>query len=291
VSVYAFAGDGFDETLSAIGSDNEQNEFYLTDAVAVLTSQGGVNALDAADAEEVQGINTHAQRAAASAAMRRRINHAWMEAGVWMQDPDAVYIEAGVTVGAGSRLYPGTHLEGDTQVAESAEIGPDTVIRDSSVGAGSKVWYSVVRGAEIGPDVEVGPFSSIRPGTVMGAATKAGSFVELKASTLGPGSKVPHLSYIGDATIGESSNIGAGTITCNYDGFHKHRTTIGDRVFIGSDTMLVAPVTIGDDAITGAGSVISRNVESGSLAVERSPQKEVPGYAARRARRAESEGE
>jgi bifunctional UDP-N-acetylglucosamine pyrophosphorylase/glucosamine-1-phosphate N-acetyltransferase len=183
------------------------------------------------------------------------------------------------------------HLEGATTVAGGAVIGPQVFVVDSTIGSGARVWYSVLRGAEVGEQVDVGPFASLRPGTVLRRGAKAGSFVEIKASTVGPDSKVPHLAYIGDTTIGENSNIGAGTITCNFDGYRKHRTVIGNRVFIGSDTMLVAPVEIGDDAVTGAGSVITRDVSPGSLAVERSQQKELPGYAERRARSAESEGE
>jgi bifunctional UDP-N-acetylglucosamine pyrophosphorylase / glucosamine-1-phosphate N-acetyltransferase len=202
-----------------------------------------------------------------------------------------VYVDAGVSVAAGASLYPGTHLEGATVVAEGAHVGPDTFVRDSEIGPGARVWYSVVRGARIGAGVEVGPYASLRPGTVLHDGSKAGTFVEMKASVIGRGTKVPHLSYVGDAVIGEDTNIGAGTITVNFDGFAKHQTRIGDRVSIGSDTMLVAPVTVGDDAYTGAGSVITRDVAPGSLAVERSPQKEVPGYAERRARRAASEGE
>jgi bifunctional UDP-N-acetylglucosamine pyrophosphorylase/glucosamine-1-phosphate N-acetyltransferase len=157
------------------------------------------------------------------------------------------------------------------------------------IGPDAKVWYSVLREAVVGEGAEVGPYASLRPGTEMLAGSKIGTFVETKATTVGRGSKVPHLSYMGDTTIGEDSNIGAGTITCNYDGYHKHPTRIGDRVKIGSDTMLVAPVEVGDDAWTGAGSVISKDVTPGSLAVERSQQREVPGYAARRARQAERE--
>lgn len=291
VSTYVFDGAGLVDTLVDINNDNEQGEYYLTDAVAAMASEGGVVAIEGADAQEVLGVNTHEQLAAADAAVRRRINREWMEAGVWMQDPDTVYIDASVGLAAGVRLYPGTHLEGETHVGPDSEIGPNTVVRDSAIGSGCKVWFSVLRGVEIADRVEVGPYASLRPGTVMADSTKAGTFVELKATVLGKGSKVPHLSYIGDATIGEDSNIGAGSITCNYDGFNKHRTVIGDRVFIGSDTMLVAPVEIGDDAYTGAGSVITKDVAAGSLAVERSSQKELPGYADRRARLAESEGE
>ncbi len=291
VSTYVFSGEGLAATIAAIDNDNDQGEYYLTDAIAAMASEGGVAAMAGADAEEVQGVNDHDQLAAADAAMRRRINREWMEAGVWMQDPAAVYIDADVTLEAGVRLYPGTHLEGATTVAADAEIGPNSVVRDSVVGAGSKIWFSVVRGVEIAAGVEVGPYASLRPGTVMAEGAKAGTFVELKEASVGKGSKVPHLSYVGDAEIGEDSNIGAGTITCNYDGIAKHRTVIGDRVFIGSDTMLVAPLEVGDEAYTGAGSVITKDVAAGSLAVERSQQKELPGYAERRARRAESEGE
>lgn len=291
VSTYVFDGAGLVETLSSIGNENEQGEYYLTDAVAAMASEGGVAAVAGAEAREVQGVNTHEQLAAANLEMRRRINGRWMEAGVWIQDPDTTFISATVTLAPGSKVYAGTHLEGDTSIGADAEIGPNSVVRDSTVGEGSKIWFSVVRGATIGAGVEVGPYASLRPGTVLADDTKAGTFVELKATTVGRGSKVPHLSYMGDATIGEDSNIGAGSITCNYDGLRKHRTVIGNRVFVGSDTMLVAPLEIDDDAYTGAGSVITRNVSKGALAVERSPQKELPGYADRRARLADSEGE
>jgi bifunctional UDP-N-acetylglucosamine pyrophosphorylase/glucosamine-1-phosphate N-acetyltransferase len=204
-----------------------------------------------------------------------------------MLDPSRVYLDATVQLAPGVKLYPDVYLEGGTTVDEGAEIGPSVQMRDSTVGAGASVRYAVVQEAQIGDDVSVGPFTYLRPGAELAPAAKAGSFVEIKNSQIGPGSKVPHLSYVGDATIGEGSNLGAGTVTVNYDGFKKHRTTIGDRVRIGSDTMLVAPVTIGDDAYTGAGSVISQDVPPGSLAIERSDQKEVPGYAERRRRRLE----
>ncbi|HEX5630039.1 MAG TPA: DapH/DapD/GlmU-related protein, partial [Acidimicrobiia bacterium] len=177
------------------------------------------------------------------------------------------------------------------EVAGGAVVGPQTFVIDSTIGAGSRVGYSVVRGAEVGEAVEVGPFASLRPGTVLHRGSKAGTFVEIKASEVGEGSKVPHLAYVGDATIGEGSNIGAGAITCNFDGYRKHRTVIGSGVFVGSDTMLVAPVEIGDGAFTGAGSVITRDVAPGALAVERSQQREIPGYAARRAEADDAKGE
>lgn len=291
VSTYVFEGAGLVDTLADIGNENEQGEYYLPDAVAAMASEGGIAAVVGADEREVQGVNTHEQLAAADAAMRRRINGEWMEEGVWMQDPGTVYIDASVRLAPSVRLYPGTHLEGDTAVGPDTEIGPNTIVRDSQIGSACKVWFSVVRGAEIADGVEVGPYASVRPGTVLADETKIGTFVEVKETSVGKGSKVPHLSYIGDASIGQGSNIGAGTITCNYDGFNKHRTVIGDRVFIGSDTMLVAPVEIGDDAYTGAGSVITKDVTEGALAVERSPQKELPGYADRRAQSVDPKGE
>jgi bifunctional UDP-N-acetylglucosamine pyrophosphorylase / glucosamine-1-phosphate N-acetyltransferase len=289
-STYAFRAGALAEALASLGDANAQGELYLTDAVEALVGAGVVT-VTAADADEVLGVNTQEQLATVRGIMRRRINSALMAGGVSMPDPGRVYVDAGVTVAEGAAIYPGTHLEGATTVGAGAQVGPDAFVVDSDLGEGSRVWYSVVRGASIGTGVDVGPFASIRPGTVMHEGSKAGTFVEVKASVVGRGSKVPHLTYLGDATVGEETNIGAGTVTCNYDGFEKHETHIGDRVFIGSDTMLVAPVTVGDDAITGAGSVITRDVPAGSLAVERSPQKEIPGYAERRAKLAEAEGE
>lgn len=199
-----------------------------------------------------------------------------------MADPDQVFIEADVQLSAGVRLYPGVHLEGATEVAEDAQIGPDSYIVDGKIGSGAHIWYAVVRQAEIGEAAEVGPYVSLRPGTVLGPRSKAGTFVEMKNAVIGEKSKVPHLAYMGDVEVGVGANVGAGTITVNYDGYEKHRTIIKDGARIGSDTMLIAPVTIGEGAYTGAGSVISRDVTDGALAVERSQQKEIPGYAARR---------
>jgi bifunctional UDP-N-acetylglucosamine pyrophosphorylase/glucosamine-1-phosphate N-acetyltransferase len=290
VSTYAFAGTALAESLGRLEAGNRQGEFYLTDVVEILAAEGIVGAVEA-DYGETLGVNSHDQLAAVDALMRQRINREWMRQGVWMQDPARVYVDASVTIEPGARIYPGAHLEGSTRVGADAQIGPDAFLSDTTVGRGARVWYSVLRGAEVGDSVDVGPYASLRPGTILREGAKAGTFVEMKASEVGRGSKVPHLSYIGDTTIGEDSNIGAGTITCNYDGFRKHRTVIGSRVFVGSDTMLVAPVELGDDSITGAGSVITRDVSPGALAVERSPQEEIAGYAERRARIAESEGE
>jgi bifunctional UDP-N-acetylglucosamine pyrophosphorylase/glucosamine-1-phosphate N-acetyltransferase len=286
-SVYAFDGPLLESALAEVTDDNSQTEFYLTDVVEILAARGHSVGAAGVDELEAAGVNSHGQLAAVAAVLRGKINEAWMSAGVWMLDPSRVYLDATVQLAPGVKLYPDVYLEGGTTVDEGAEIGPSVQMRDSTVGAGASVRYAVVQEAQIGDDVSVGPFTYLRPGAELAPAAKAGSFVEIKNSQIGPGSKVPHLSYVGDATIGEGSNLGAGTVTVNYDGFKKHRTTIGDRVRIGSDTMLVAPVTIGDDAYTGAGSVISQDVPPGSLAIERSDQKEVPGYAERRRRRLE----
>ena len=286
-SVYAFDGPLLEAALAEVTDDNAQAEFYLTDVIEILAASGRSVGAVVVDEIEAAGVNSHSQLAAAAAVLRRSINEAWMSAGVWMLDPSRVYLDATVQLAPGVKLFPDVYLEGVTAVEAGAEVGPAVQMRDSTVGAGARVRYAVVQDARIGGDVTVGPFTYLRPGAELAPAAKAGSFVEIKNSQVGPGSKVPHLSYVGDATIGEDSNIGAGTVTVNYDGVEKHRTTIGDRVRIGSDTMLVAPVTIGDDAYTGAGSVITTDVPSGSLAIERSDQKEVPGYAERRRRRLE----
>jgi len=290
VSTYAFEGAALAEALRGLARDNDQGEYYLTDVIGRLAAVGRVRGVPVADPAEVRGVNSHAQLAEVAAEVRRRINAAWMAAGVWMLDPERVYLDASVSLEAGARLYPEVHLEGSTTVAAGAEVGPQVFATDSALGPASRVWYSVLRGAEVGEGAQVGPFASLRPGTRLAAGAKVGTFVETKNTVVGRGSKVPHLSYMGDATIGEGSNIGAGTITCNYDGAEKHRTVIGDRVFIGSDTMLVAPVRIGDDAYTGAGSTITRDVPPGALAVERSQQAEVPGYAAKKARKTRQKG-
>lgn len=287
-SVYAFDLELLAGALASVRPDNSQSEYYLTDVVAVLVAAGErVSAVTVPDPIDASGVNSHGQLAAAGAVLRRRINGAWMDEGVWMLDPERVYLDAGVRLAAGARLYPDVYLEGETVVGAGAEVGPTVHARDSSIAPGAAVRHAVLDGAIVGPDATVGPFSYLRPGSDLGEGAKAGAYVEIKNSAVGAGSKVPHLSYVGDATIGERSNIGAGTVTVNYDGYAKHRTTIGDRVRIGSDTMLVAPVSIGDDAYTGAGSVITRDVAPGSLALERSPQQEVPGYAERRKERAQ----
>ena len=283
--IYAFAGAALKSALGKVASDNANGEYYLPDVLEILIQNGEQIATVKADPMEVAGVNSQDQLADADAELRRRINQSWQQRGVWMQDPERVYIDDSVELGAGVRLYPGVHLEGQTRVEEGAEVGPDAFVLDSTIGAGARVWYSVLRSARVGEGAEVGPYASLRPGTVLESNSKAGTFVEIKNSSIGEGAKVPHLSYIGDATIGPRVNVGAGSITCNYDGYEKHHTVIGEGAFIGSDTMLVAPVVIGPGAYTGAGSVITRDVAAGALAVERAHQEEIPGYAARREER------
>ncbi|HEY5578960.1 MAG TPA: bifunctional UDP-N-acetylglucosamine diphosphorylase/glucosamine-1-phosphate N-acetyltransferase GlmU, partial [Acidimicrobiia bacterium] len=279
--VYAFDGARLSGALAALDRDNAKQEYYLPDVVGLLSQEGHRLEALPAPADDIRGVNSHDQLAAADLIARRRINRSWMQAGVWMQDPDRVYLDADVVVGAGARFYPGVHLEGRTTVGERAEIGPDVFGVDSQIGVDARVWYSVLREVVVGDGAQVGPYASLRPGTVLEEGSKAGTFVEMKNTHLDRGAKVPHLSYMGDADIGPRANIGAGTITCNYDGVSKHKTVIGADAFIGSDTMLVAPVEIGEGAVTGAGSTITRDVAPGSLAVERSSQEEIPGYAAR----------
>ncbi len=280
--IYAVRHEALALSLEAVTNDNAQGEYYLTDVVGILAGKGDKLTAVKASAEEVVGINSQHQLADARKALQLRTNRALMESGVWMLDPERTYIDETVTIEEGAKIYPGVHLEGNTVVGKDARIGPDAFVVDSEIGAGSTVWYAVVRSSQIGEGCEVGPYASLRPGTVMKDGSKLGTFVETKNTTMGEGAKAGHQAYLGDATVGARANIGAGTVTCNYDGYQKHPTEIGEDAFIGSDTMLVAPVSIGDRAVTGAGSVITRDVADDALAVERSGQKEIPGYSQRR---------
>lgn len=288
-AIYAFTAGPLRVALDQVESDNVQGEQYLPDVIGLMLEAGHRVGGMAVPPGEVAGVNSFDQLAEAAEVMRTRINQDWMRQGVMMVDPARTYIDAGVLLSAGAVVYPGTHIEGTSTVGAGARVGPDTHVTDSHIGEDARVRYSVLEGADVRARAQVGPYAFLRPGTVLGPESKAGTHVEIKNSTLETGAKVPHLSYIGDATIGEEANIGAGTITCNWDGYDKHRTTIGPRARIGSDTMLVAPVEIGEEAWTGAGSVISKDVPPGSLAVERTSQREIPGYAEKRRERAESE--
>jgi bifunctional UDP-N-acetylglucosamine pyrophosphorylase/glucosamine-1-phosphate N-acetyltransferase len=245
-----------------------KGEYYLTDLVGMAVTEGRqVEALATDDPSEVLGINTRVHLAEAAAVMRQRINAKWMLQGVTIVDPATTYIESGVTLGQDTVVYPNTHLEGRVRIGADCRIGPNTVIRDSTLGARCTVFASVVEGATLEDGVDVGPFGHLRRGAHLAAGVHMGNFGEVKNSYLGPGTKMGHFSYVGDATTGPDVNIGAGTITCNYDGQRKHRTEIEEGALIGSDTMLVAPVRVGKGARTGAGAVVTRDVPPGSLAV------------------------
>ena len=290
-SLYVFAAGPLREALERIGVANRQGEYYLPDVISLMVADRRTVTTMPIPYQNALGVNDQAQLAKVGGLMRRRILERHMLAGVWMEDPERIYVDAAVRLAPGVRLYAGVHLEGDVEVGGGATVGPDAYVRDSRIGPGSRVWYSVVRDAEIGAGVEVGPYASLRPGTVIEQGAKAGTFVEIKNSRLGEGAKAPHLSYVGDTDVGERANIGAGTITANYDGYRKHRTIIGPGAQIGSNTVLVAPVEVGEQGWTGAGSTITRPVPSGALAVERSNQKALPGYAARRAARYRQENQ
>ena len=242
-------------------------EACLTDLAAMASGQGeAVLALPVADALEVIGLDNRLKLARAEAEMRRRINEGWMLAGVTLVHPETTYIEAGAEIGADTVVWPNTCLQGQTRIGRACTLGPGTVIRDSTIGDGCRVELSVVEGAIMEDGSDIGPFGHLRKGAHLGAGAHMGNFGEVKNSYLGAGARMGHFSYLGDATVGAGANIGAGTITCNYDGRRKHRTVIGEGAFIGSDTMLVAPVSVGDGAKTGAGSVVTRDVPPGSVA-------------------------
>ncbi|MGE5827474.1 MAG: bifunctional UDP-N-acetylglucosamine diphosphorylase/glucosamine-1-phosphate N-acetyltransferase GlmU [Micromonosporaceae bacterium] len=283
VGVYAFDGALLAEALAKLTTQNEQGEEYLTDVVGVLAQSGApVRAHPTRDATEALGCNDRAELAILHAVLRDRINAAWMADGVTIVDPLTTWIDTTVRLAPDVLIEPNTHLRGVTVVDEAAVIGPDTTLIDVRVGAGARVLRTHAVSAEIGPEAQVGPYAYLRPGTVLHAATKVGTFVEVKNSEVGAGTKIPHLSYVGDATIGEQTNIGAANVVVNYDGVKKHRTVIGSHVRTGSDTMLVAPVTVGDGAYTAAGSVIVKDVPPGALGVGRAAQRNIEGWVARR---------
>jgi bifunctional UDP-N-acetylglucosamine pyrophosphorylase/glucosamine-1-phosphate N-acetyltransferase len=266
-SVYCFSAGWLWPALQRIPL-SPKGEYYLTDLVGLAVADGlPVQALVADDPAEMIGVNTRVHLAEAEALLRRRINQQWMLQGVTMINPEATYIEPGVSIGPDTVLWPGTYLRGSTTIGSDCELGPNTIIQDSQVGDACTILASVLEGAQLEEHVEVGPFARLRKGAHLAAGVHMGNFGEVKNSTLGPGTKMGHFSYIGDATIGAEVNIGAGTITCNFDGTYKHPTEIGEGAFIGSDTMLVAPVKIGAGARTGAGAVVTRDVPPFSLAV------------------------
>ena len=290
-SVYAFSGSLLKAALENVTTNNDQGEYYLTDVIGILVAQGHRVGAVVVPSVEGTGVNTQRQLADVGAVLRDRINNALMDGGVSMVDPSSTYIDADVQVDPGATILPSTMLTGSTSVASGAVVGPNVEAHDSVIGTDARVRYAVLDRARVGSKASVGPYAYLRPGAVLEDGAKAGTYVEIKASVVGRNSKVPHLSYIGDTEIGEDTNIGAATVTVNYDGFTKHKTKIGDRVRIGSDTMLVAPVEIGDDAYTGAGSVITHDVPGGALGVERSAQRNIEGYADKHRKRSEEKAD
>jgi bifunctional UDP-N-acetylglucosamine pyrophosphorylase/glucosamine-1-phosphate N-acetyltransferase len=271
--------------LAALEPDPVKGELYLTDALNAAAGERSIAACELADAAEALGVNDQRDLAHAHRALLDRRGGELQEAGVTLLEPTRVAIEPEVEVGADTIVHADVWLGGRTRVGRGCRLHQGVWIRDSVLGDDVEVApYSVLDGAEIGDGCRVGPYARLRPGAALEAGARVGNFVEVKNARLGPGVKAAHLAYLGDAEIGAQSNIGAGTVTCNYDGESKHRTVIGERAFIGSDTMLVAPVEVGDDAVTGAGSVIARDVPAGALAVERSHQRTVPDWSKRRRR-------
>lgn len=278
---YVFSVAPLREQLALVGTKNAQGEKYLTDVVGLLRAAGSaVAAMPVPDGWRVSGVNDRVQLAEASRRMNELIVKRWQLAGVTIDDPATTWIDADVTLAEDVQILPGTQLKGATLVQTGATIGPDTTLVDTEVGAGATVKRTDATLAVIGENASVGPFAYLRPGTYLGADGKIGTFVETKNSTIGAGSKVPHLSYLGDATVGEGSNIGAGTITANYDGVRKNPTIVGDQARTGSHNVFVAPVTIGDGAYTGAGTVVRKDVPPGALAVNVAPQRNIEGWVA-----------
>ncbi|TFV61040.1 bifunctional UDP-N-acetylglucosamine diphosphorylase/glucosamine-1-phosphate N-acetyltransferase GlmU [Mycobacterium sp. PS03-16] len=282
-AVYAFDTAALRSALSRLRSDNAQHELYLTDVIGILRQDGlTVRAKHVDDSALVAGVNDRVQLAALGAELNRRIVTAHQRAGVTIVDPRSTWIDVDVTIGRDAVIRPGTQLLGRTTVGGRCEIGPDTTLTDVTVGDDATVVRTHGSQSVIGGGATVGPFTYLRPGTVLGRDGKLGAFVETKNATLGTGTKVPHLTYVGDADIGEHSNIGASSVFVNYDGENKSRTTIGSHVRTGSDTMFVAPVTVGDGAYTGAGTVVRDDVPPGALAVSAGPQRNIEGWVVRK---------
>jgi bifunctional UDP-N-acetylglucosamine pyrophosphorylase/glucosamine-1-phosphate N-acetyltransferase len=266
-SVYCFTAEWLWKSLPRIPL-SPKGEYYLTDLVGIAVADGLiVQGIRVEDPSEAIGINTRVHLAEAEAILRWRINQAWMLAGVSLIDPNTTYIEPDVIIGQDTLIWPNTYLHGSTRIGMDCTIGPNSILHDTQVGDRCRVLASITEKAVLEDDVDIGPFAHLRKGAHLANGVHMGNFGEVKNSYLGPGSKMGHFSYLGDTTLGAGVNIGAGTITCNYDGKRKNKTEIGDHAFIGSDTMLVAPVTVGEGAVTGAGAVVTKNVPPHSLAV------------------------
>jgi bifunctional UDP-N-acetylglucosamine pyrophosphorylase/glucosamine-1-phosphate N-acetyltransferase len=270
-------------TLARVGADNDQGEQYVTDVLALLVAEGApVAGVPADDPVDVLGCNDQRELAERRRTLNDRVLDGLMRSGVTVIDPLTTWVDVTAEVAPDAVLHPGTQVQGASTVAAGAVVGPDTTLLDTEVGERASVVRAHCQLAVIGPDVSVGPFAYLRPGTRLAAGAKVGTFVETKNAQIGEGSKVPHLSYVGDATIGTGTNIGAATVFVNYDGVAKHHTTIGDHARTGADNMFVAPVTVGDGAYTAAGSVITADVPPGAMAVARAPQRNVGGWVRRR---------
>ncbi|WP_406255099.1 bifunctional UDP-N-acetylglucosamine diphosphorylase/glucosamine-1-phosphate N-acetyltransferase GlmU [Streptomyces chartreusis] len=281
--VFAFDGQLLADALGKVRTDNSQGEEYLTDVLGILREAGHrVGASVAADHREIAGINNRVQLSEARRILNDRLLNAAMLSGVTVIDPATTWVDVTVTFEQDVTVQPGTQLQGDTHLGEGADVGPNTRLKDTRVGAGARVDNTVSNGAVVGAHASVGPYAYLRPGTRLGAKGKIGTYVETKNASIGEGTKIPHLSYVGDATIGEQTNIGAASVFVNYDGKDKHHTTVGSHCRTGSDNMFVAPVTIGDGAYTAAGSVITKDVPPGSLAVARGQQRNIEGWVARK---------
>jgi bifunctional UDP-N-acetylglucosamine pyrophosphorylase / glucosamine-1-phosphate N-acetyltransferase len=281
--VYAFDISALRSALSRLSSNNAQQELYLTDVIAILRQDGrAVHSRHVDDSALVAGVNNRVQLAELGAELNRRIVAAHQMAGVTIVDPATTWIDVDVTIGRDTVVQPGTQLLGRTQIGGHCVVGPDTSLTDVTVGNGASVVRTHGSSSSIGDGADVGPFTYLRPGTVLGPDGKLGAFVEVKNSTIGTGTKVPHLTYVGDADIGEHSNIGASSVFVNYDGQTKRRTTVGSHVRTGSDTMFVAPVNVGDGAYTGAGTVLRDDVPPGALAVSAGPQRNIENWVQRK---------
>lgn len=280
VGVYVFEGAQLWTALDSLGTANAQGEYYLTDVVALLT--GPVEGVVVADPDEVLGINDRRQLAAAEAVLRRRTVEALMLAGVTFEDPATTYVDAQVVIGRDSVIHAMTSLRGATTLGTGCEIGPMAILSDVRAGDGVTVGPAQLEECELGDGVRVGPYCRVRPNTVLASGVELGTHAEVKNSTVGAGTRISHFSCVLDSDVGEGVNIGAGTVTCNFDGTEKYRTVIGDRVFVGTNSTLVAPVRLGDGAYVGAGSFVDHDVPPGALAVGRSRQRNIEGWAARR---------
>jgi bifunctional UDP-N-acetylglucosamine pyrophosphorylase/glucosamine-1-phosphate N-acetyltransferase len=290
--IYCFDREFLLASLDQLGRDNAQGEYYLPDTIELaIKKKRAVAAMICGDPDEVMGVNSRYDLSRAEAVLRRRINRRWMTEGVTMFDPDTIFVGTEASLGRDVVLYPNVRIEGKTKLGDACTVYPGSRIVDSTVANGVTVKdCSVIEESDIASGAQVGPFAHLRPGSVIGAGARIGNFVEVKKSTIGAGSKANHLSYIGDTTVGRDVNIGAGVITCNYDGYEKHRTVIEDGVFVGSDAQLVAPVTIGKGALVAAGATITRNVPADALAISRVPQVVREGFASRRKRLKQRKG-